>query len=66
MARLDVLDPTIVARTAVRHVGDVGSAVLANRRFLELTDLPPGNADLVRAVDRMALCDRKARGDEPE
>jgi len=48
------------------ELGRWGDAADDYRRFLELTDLPPGNSDLVRAVDRMAVCERKARGDGTE
>jgi len=43
------------------EVGRWGDAADDYRRFLELTDLRPDNPDLVRAVDRMAACERKAR-----
>jgi tetratricopeptide (TPR) repeat protein len=69
--RILAIDPrrarTWLAR-AQNHeeTGRFGDAADDYRRFLELTDLPAGSADVVRAVDRMALCERKARGGEPE
>lgn len=48
------------------ETGRWGDAADDYRRFLELTDLPAANPDVVRAVDRMALCERKARAGASE
>lgn len=48
------------------EIGRWGDAADDYRRFLELTDLPAGNSDVIRAVDRMASCERRARDGAPD